>query len=103
MATYFCIKYTLGAKGVIQPIDGKQSEGGYITRSDGYWQAIKLGRDVFLTEAEAMMAAHAAREKKLKSLRKQIKALEAMTFSTTATPAIPAPIGDTSTSDASGR
>ncbi len=41
-----------------------------------------IGRDLFMTEAEARQAGEAARLKKIQSLRKQLLKLERMSFAT---------------------
>lgn len=73
-------KYALGAKGKISRHTVDERDDGYVSIGTA-WSLYKLGRDAFLTEADALANAESRRKTKLASLRKQIKKLEALTFS----------------------
>jgi hypothetical protein len=50
----------------------------------GWWNSFRMGREIWLTKAEAIAAAEAMRVKKIASLRKQIAKLEKLSFGVTA-------------------
>ena len=75
MKTYFLAKYALSQG--IQVVKGPPSTDGYVSLLIGFF---KLGRDIFETRAEAVVAAKALQAKKIASLQKQLAAVENMTF-----------------------
>lgn len=74
------VKYAL-TDGVRRTAATKTSDNEYVLcRSINAFWSFKIGKDVFLTEEEALQAAEKMRLKKIKSLQKQIKKLEEMRF-----------------------
>lgn len=80
--TIYITKYALTAG--IYKREGKlfsPSNGGYSYKIDsGYYESTVYGKDVHLTEEDAMSRAEEIRITKLKSLDKQMKKVSAMKF-----------------------
>lgn len=78
---YFACKYALsyGAIREFESDDTPDKEYAYDRRSSA-WAQYKVGRDAFVTEAEAKAAANKLRLKKIASLKKQIEKLERLAF-----------------------
>ncbi len=71
------IKYALTTG--VKEVDALPTHPGYVIERGGY-NGMKLGRDAFLSEAEALAGAELKRLNKIKSLKQQIEKLERMTF-----------------------
>lgn len=77
--TGFVTKYALSTGVYSTLVNG---DGEWVQESrNRYWSSLKIGRDVFLTEEEALNDAEQRRQKKYASLQRQIDKLKKIQFS----------------------